>query len=205
MEFCTDLINPCHLFTKVFCDDYMTEIQMPNAKVVYFHGYGSNTQSQKIVELGKTFEVIAPEIPIKFDEAIQHLTNFILHDLLDSRLIFVGTSLGGYWAGLMSSMFAVPAVLINPSCEPGATLKRYNNSKLDETELAKYNPLEFKSDAARIILLAKDDDVLDYRIAKEKFSNSCEIKLFENGGHRFNAIDVIAENIIEIEKGYAIP
>ena len=165
---------------------------MDKFKVVYLHGYGSSAQSNKVLELGKIFDVSAPNIPIKYDDAVELLTTYLTDLSKESNLILVGTSLGGYWAGVMSDKLGIPAVLINPSCSPKTTIDRYNNVELTQTELDKYIPLAPSNLTPKIVLLAKNDDVIDYQIAKTLFDPVADVRVFEDGGHRFNDINRIA-------------
>jgi predicted esterase YcpF (UPF0227 family) len=173
--------------------------------VVYFHGYGSSPQSDKVKGLSQHFDVFAPEIPIQYDVAKAYLHGMLSDYCRKRDLVLVGTSLGGYWAGVMSNLLALPAVLINPSCYPSVTLSRYRDSKLTEEELRKYIPLVLSTDAPRSILLAKDDNVINYEVAETLFSKKCDVKVFETGGHRFNCINTIRDSIIELQKGFGTP
>lgn len=168
--------------------------------VVYFHGYGSSANSDKVTELKKHFsEVYSTNIPLDFDEAQKHLIDEIYKLLYSGRqLLFVGTSLGGYWATRMSNYFKVPAVIINPSCSPRTTLQRYG---VPSSTFEKYVDLECTVGVPRTVLLTKDDDVLDYKVAHSLFTGIACVKLFESGGHRFNQINTIVENINELHNG----
>lgn len=165
--------------------------------VVYFHGYGSSSKTDKVVGLAQNFDsVAAPDIPIDFDDASVYLTNWINDLKSDGRsLLFVGTSLGGYWASRMSAQFKIPAVIINPSCTPSSTLSRYG---VDATVISKYPNLVVSSDVPRIVLLAQDDDMLDYNFAAKLFANKAHVKLFKSGGHCFQDINTISSNIVEL-------
>lgn len=176
--------------------------------VVYFHGYGSSSTSDKVTGLAEHFIVHAPSIPIKFDEAKKILINFIneLNLNLSNEVVFVGTSLGGYWAGLMGEIFMVPTIMINPSCNPSKTLRLYNNPELSEEELCKYSDLHLRLTfgVPRVILLAEDDEVLDYTIAANCIYG--EKVYFKNGGHRFNEIGIISKYITYIaENSFYLP
>ena len=166
-------------------------------KIVYFHGYGSTPNSDKVKSLSEYVDVYAPSIPVKYEEAKVYLEQF-LNNIDFSDVVFVGTSLGGYWATVMAEQFGVPAVIINPSCKPAETLSFYNNPILTNEELLKYKELNPTNASNKIVLLAKDDDVIPYEIAEQKFRDVSKVKLFENGGHRFNCINIILENISEI-------
>ena len=168
--------------------------------VIYFHGYGSSSATDKAVGLRTFFEeVSAPDIPLLWDEADAYLKEYVSQALragAGKTFVFVGTSLGGYWATRMSDLFAVPSVIINPSCRPAVTLKSYANPLLTASELSKFVALEPKSISARTVLLALDDEILDPKEAMDVFKFS-DVKLFQNGGHRFSSINIIRDNIIE--------
>jgi predicted esterase YcpF (UPF0227 family) len=100
----------------------------------------------------------------------------------------------------MGDKFIVPVVLINPSCTPSDTLKRYNDSKLSAFQLSKFKDLNPQRGLPRIVILAKDDDVLDFNIASNLFKDKAQVVFCDNGGHRFNNINTISFNIMELLK-----
>lgn len=164
-------------------------------KIVYFHGYGSSSKSDKVSALN----AIAPDIPILYDDAKRSLYHFLLPIVLNnSKIMFVGTSLGGYWASKMSDIFGVPSIVINPSTSPKSTLGNYNNPLLTNEELQKYPDLDTTFGTPKIVLLAKDDEILNYTLAEKLFNGKANVKVFENGGHRFNEINTISNNIDEL-------
>lgn len=167
---------------------------------VYFHGYRSTSQSEKVTQLRRNFEgLLAPDIPVRFAIAEAYLESYI-QNLLDQGQfpVLVGTSLGGYWATRMSNRFLVPALVINPSCRPATTLSA--------VELAiEYPDLEVDLGIPRMVLLAKDDEVLDYKLALKLFENKAQVKLFEKGGHRFQEINTITENLLELDANSLLP
>lgn len=167
--------------------------------LVYLHGYGSSSQSDKVRELRKAFPgTEAPDIPNDFAEAESFLEAWIQERLDQGKfLILCGTSLGGYWATRLSNRFLLPALIINPSCQPAKTLFHLHANK--------YPDLTVDSGVPRIVLLAKDDDVLDYRIAEKLFEDKAHVKLFENGGHRFQVINTITENLLELDSNSLLP
>ena len=171
---------------------------MSKSKIIYLHGYGSSPSSEKVKSLQEHFDVYAPNVPLLFDEAFESLITE-LKNLKSLDVVLVGTSLGGYWASLLSEMFKIPAIIINPSCSPNKTLAKYKNVALTDLELSKYKDLDLKSSVPRIVLLAEDDEILDYRIAEQLFKPIAEVKLFESGGHRFNEVEIIAKYIIELQ------
>lgn len=104
--------------------------------VVYFHGYGSSPVSSKTQRLTQEsdFDVWAyhidvdPSVSLKFlEEKIDSLLLEYPHTM-QAKLVFVGTSLGAWYACKMAKMYRCHAVLINPSVNPQETLQRYGVS-----------------------------------------------------------------------------
>lgn len=185
---------------------------MKNFKLIVLHGYGSSSKSDKVVELGKIFDVYAPDIPVKYDEALAYLVKYC-SDLKDgnSELIILGTSLGGYWANKIAEMLSIPVVLINPCCDPAKTINDlqndssfafYKGERLDAIELSKYKPLNPGKIIPRVVMLAKDDELFDYSVAQEKFKSTSDVVVFNDGGHRFNCINRITDCVNDLYNSY---
>ncbi len=146
--------------------------------IVYFHGFGSSPNSAKVDLLRETGEiVVAPRIPLDPNEAVLHLVSFVrkaIKDAMDAgdrKVVFVGTSLGGYWAALMSELFDATCVLVNPSFSPKESLMKYvdgytdyttgENKKLPVGIVEKYINIDPKSDMKnRHFFLATKDPVV---------------------------------------------
>lgn len=98
--------------------------------VIYFHGFASGPNGSKVDMLREAgFTVFAPEIDIDPDVAEPHLISFIRGVIgttaIGESIVFVGTSLGGFWAARMGELFDGAAVLINPAMHPEVSLKKY--------------------------------------------------------------------------------
>lgn len=98
--------------------------------VIYFHGFASNPNGSKVDMLREAgFTVFAPEIDIDPDVAEPRLISFIRGVIgaaaIGEQIVFVGTSLGGFWAARMGELFDGEAVLINPAMRPEESLKKY--------------------------------------------------------------------------------
>lgn len=148
--------------------------------VVYFHGFASSPETSKVAQLKAAgFKVVAPSINIDPDIAERELTTFIkneLHKDFGERkpsdpVVFVGTSLGGFWAARMAEKFDCPSVLINPAMHPDVTLAKYIGSnteyktgksfELTKETVDKYKKYSnFTSDSHRTYFVAKNDDVV---------------------------------------------
>lgn len=153
--------------------------------VVYCHGYGSSSNTDKVQRLRDFgFDVYAWDIDIDPRVSIPYLENKIDDLLLDNihhniDLVFIGTSLGCWYASKLADAYGAKAILINPSYTPAKSLLRYGVS----TDIAsKYDNTVF--DENDTVIVAKDDEVIDH--SDRDFSNAKAVILSETGGHRFN-------------------
>lgn len=137
-------------------------------KVIYFHGYASNgnTETAKNLRaaLGADFEVVSPtyngSTPL---EAARELQCVCLRDTHD-RPILVGTSLGGFFANYFSRTLGLPAVIINPTLAPSASLKKYGEHPNVSNAYAALEAAERRCTTrpARVVILGTQDEVLDH-------------------------------------------
>lgn len=151
--------------------------------IVYCHGYGSSSKTDKVERLRavENSEVVAFDINIDPDVSVLYLMNTITDYMLTARmheeaeLVFVGTSLGAWYANILGNVFRVKTVLINPCYDPKNMLVKYG---VDKEILNKYSSM-IPNDFSEIIIAA-DDEVIDY-------SNfGYEANFVSAGDHRFN-------------------
>ncbi len=93
--------------------------------LIYLHGLDSDPNATKALltaqyaqKLG--IDVIRPNLNCPPDEVISTIT-----PLLDNNSVLIGSSLGGYFANLLSDMTGVPCVLLNPSIRPDLSFQRF--------------------------------------------------------------------------------
>lgn len=167
---------------------------------IYLHGFNSdrNPTSDKLKELGKLGDVItlgynsfAP-----YSEILKNLEEKIKREIRANpagEVALVGTSLGGYWAGTLSDIYGVPAILMNPAIRPAKTLKKHVGVTLknfvsdEENTLSKDVPKsypELPKKGILMIMVDEGDEVLDPYETKEFFADYGPI-LFKGGSHRF--------------------
>lgn len=133
--------------------------------IIYFHGYGSSPNTDKVTELRKHFsEVYAFPIDVDPDKSLPYLEEEIDHILAsninsEKPLVFVGTSLGAWYAGYLASLFHAPAVLINP-CFSFGVLK--TDLGISEEIKAKYEVIGFQRPAETTFFIAQNDEVIDF-------------------------------------------
>lgn len=158
--------------------------------IVYFHGYNSSPSTDKAQRLKQDFETLAvsidpdPEIAIK--SLFNQIDNFLIDNFLEEiELIFVGTSLGAWWASRLANQYDCKAVLINPSTMPYKTLPKLG---LPLKIAHKYSPIEIPKRAAYFI--AENDEVIDNtefaKEIRELNDDQKEVYTYSDGGHRFN-------------------
>jgi predicted esterase YcpF (UPF0227 family) len=174
--------------------------------IVYLHGFASSGASDKVTSLKKRFgddKVIAPDLPFDPD-LVGELVNDIVRDFMRSRdptekLVFVGTSLGAFYANYFGHVYDSCAVLVNPSASPSETLKEklgpnknYHTGEeflvslahLDKLDGMREHLREIYSPSLVNLFVAKDDEVIPYESMLEGFPYATTT-ILENGGHRF--------------------
>ncbi len=168
--------------------------------IIYLHGFNSDENSTTIKEIRK-------EIPgllsisydyINADIAFQQIQSLIEDTLKKNPdLIIAGTSLGGFWANYFSQKFLLKSMLVNPAINPSVTLRKavefspllnYNSGEsreftFDNADGYKKYEVPIESGIKRIIVLGKNDEVIDYRKSEEIYRNKGMIILTEEG-HR---------------------
>ena len=91
-------------------------------KILYVHGFGSSGQSgtvMRIREVLPSAEVIAPDLPISPQEAIDMLRNLCSIERPD---LIIGTSMGGMYAEML---YGYDRILVNPALQMGDTMKEH--------------------------------------------------------------------------------
>lgn len=186
--------------------------------IIYLHGFGSSGSSSKVDALREKFgaeNVFAPDLPFDPIEVIA-LVNKLVYDNYEkySKIVFVGTSLGGFYANYFAMCIDAPAILVNPSCKPSESLrnklgsnKNYATNKEFMVELAHLDVLaSMREKAARNhngnlinLFVAKDDEVIPYEIPLEYFKYTAMTRIVDTGGHRFtDHWDMVMDRIGEL-------
>lgn len=135
--------------------------------IVYFHGYNSTPTSDKVIRLKQSFSndyVYSFAIDIDPRIAIIDLQNSIDNILVDHlnediKLIFVGTSLGGWWASKLAKIYGCVGIIINACYDPQISLRKYGVS---DDILQQYHPMEFCN--SNYYFVALHDEVIDPKI-----------------------------------------
>lgn len=172
--------------------------------IIYLHGFGSTGVSPKSQALKDAFpnaDVIAPTLPVTPSLIIQTVSELV-RKATAYPIIFVGTSLGGFWANYFAQHFDALAVIVNPSTQPAKSLAEKVNKELFNYQTGEpivvtaddvFQYIECQKEIAiryngALVhaFFASDDDVVDYTtsVSDLKFFKSCTIT--PTGGHRYD-------------------
>lgn len=170
--------------------------------ILYFHGFlsvGNGQKPRSIREAMPDAGVLSPDLV--FDPLVNRSIIAGLVQSLDrGSLIFVGTSLGGFWAHHAAQSYGCPCILVNPCVSPSRTFRDrcgvYQNLETGDPvsvtpeDLAHYALLEdelrtgYTGEGVHL-LVARDDEVLPCQNAVEYFTPCQSLAVTETGGHRF--------------------
>jgi len=192
--------------------------------ILYIHGFNSSPASEKAQQfqsfcqqLGNV-DIAIPELSHDPEQALSQLQALIENSAGKIHLL-VGSSLGGYYATWLSEKYNCRAALVNPAVSPvknlgeeflGTQKNYYSGIEYEFTrEYALFldtldiNPVT--SPENFLLLLQTGDEVLDYRLAVERYQGSIQI-VQEGGSHRFEEFDALFAPMMEFaQKGKLSP
>lgn len=175
--------------------------------VLFLHGFASSGNATKAEVLKKycnenykTQKFISPDLPVEPQKAID-LINDILKSAEERTTVF-GSSLGGYYAMWAGTNYNTNIVLINPAVEPYIDLKsvigmntnyqtgekfEFKETHLQQLkELSREIKLNKLAKEKIVLMLAEDDDLLDYRRTLKYFGSEYgKLILEKESGHSF--------------------
>lgn len=186
----------------------------------YLHGFNSAPHSKKAQQLlawlkeqRRAERYCCPPLPPSGYEAIAVVeTEMAARPGCD--FVFVGSSLGGYYATWLAEKHAACAVLINPTIEPFTDLRPYlgpqqniytgEHYQLTEAHLAEWQALEVPAiDPRRYLLLVETgDEVLDYRLAVQRYAGARQI-VVSGGDHSLQSFPQHIPAILEFAHSFS--
>lgn len=182
--------------------------------IVYLHGFNSSPKSLKANELrawlpglNPAIELLVPELG--FDPTLAFQRASALVQSLSGRPVgIIGSSLGGFYAAVLSQRFAVPAALINPAVRPYDLLHDYlgpqHNPYTGEdylltvdhmAALKRLDPGTITHPEKLLLLVQSGDETLDYREALARYPDS-PAWIQAGGDHRFQNFEVVVPAIL---------
>ncbi|HCH31704.1 MAG TPA: esterase YqiA [Oceanospirillaceae bacterium] len=173
---------------------------------IYLHGFNSSPASHKaqqfkraISQMQPQARVVIPELSPWPAQAMQQIEALVA-DVIptpSAPLVFLGSSLGGYYATYLAQKYAVPAILINPAVRPyellATMLGRQQNMYTQEVyqltgeHMQQLIDLEVQNLTVAkqlLVLLQTDDEVLDYRLAAQTYVDA-ELDIEPGGDHGY--------------------
>lgn len=104
-------------------------------ELIYIHGLDSDANSTKGILLEdycrsyhSDIVVHRPDLNQSPQVVFDNLLNLVRRLGTHSKVVLVGSSLGGYFATLVSNEIGCSALLINPSTQPHLTLQRFEDN-----------------------------------------------------------------------------
>ena len=170
--------------------------------VLYLHGFRSSPQSAKASRLaslfGSTYPDVhwwCPQLPPSPLEASKLILEGTANWPKESMAV-IGSSLGGFYATWLAHLYDCKAVLINPAIDPARDLAKYIGEHSvwhDPSERIYFAPAyveelrnlyvgEFKHPQKVFALIAKGDEVLDWREMTGRYPK-CPQLVLEGSDH----------------------
>lgn len=182
---------------------------------VYLHGFNSSPASFKarllharLTALGRGDEFLAPTLAHDPCAAIATLEQ-TLSGLDPARITLIGSSLGGHYATWLAERHRLRAVLINPAIRPHALLAarlgpqtnihtgtRYELTQQHLDALAALDVAEITQPERYLLIVAMGDEVLDSRVALEKYRHAVQI-VHPGGDHGFSEFARYVDAVID--------
>lgn len=188
--------------------------------LIYIHGFNSSPESFKAnllrkfvtsMDLDDTF--LVPELSSIPSIAIQQLENLVQQSMLNaeatnSSVCLIGSSLGGYYATWLAEKYGCRAVLVNPAVRPyelfedflGVNRNLHTGEEYELTtdhlqQLVALKVSEITNPDRYLLMLQTGDEILDYKMAIEKYAAVPSI-VEEGGGHEFMGFDRHLETVL---------
>lgn len=189
--------------------------------IVYLHGFASSGTSAKVDALRERFgkdSVVAPDLPFDPAEVVslvdKIVAQFIMSRKTGEKLVFVGTSLGAFYANFFGHVYDCPIVLVNPSGNPSETLKArlgknvnymtgeefmVSVAHLDKLAAMRKHVVDNYSGALVSLFVARDDEVIPFESMLENFPFTSKTVVMDDGGHRFTKHwDLVVDRVAEL-------
>ncbi|ERS89632.1 MULTISPECIES: YqiA/YcfP family alpha/beta fold hydrolase [Marinobacter] len=176
-------------------------------KTYYLHGFASrfDTTSEKLKTLAKLGPVYGHDID--YTQGSEDVIEESLDKLMQVNPdLLVGTSMGGWLAGILGAESGIPFVAINPVTDPAHMLKPWIGQGLDhqgqayqlaDEVVSSYYP--FTHYGSGLVLLDKGDELLPWNDTVRVLGDYFPVHSFEGGSHRFEhmeqALRLIREHV----------
>jgi hypothetical protein len=181
--------------------------------ILYLHGFASSSNSNKAKVLKnyisknyKNAEIIIPDLNNNFKLAVSQINELI--NSAKYPIVFMGSSLGGYYASYFSSKLKTKSVLINPAIPPLKDFEMYlgENENYSTGEkfiitpedikyIRKMSYKKYANTENTYVLLESGDEVLNYKETAKYYSSSY-LDIIYGGSHSYESLDEKLKNIV---------
>lgn len=206
----------------------------PVMNVIYVHGLDSDANSTKGLLLDEYCQQHHPDISVHrpdLNQPPQVVFDKLVHLVEElgkgSKVVFVGSSLGGYFATLISNETGCAALLINPSTQPHITLQRFEEdlskgalktdpdkdevlhttsggwaiSRADLQWFASHQLLTVENPSQVSVVLKQGDELLDANLSAAFYrQQGATVTIQAGGDHRFSDFSQHLPQMIKILK-----
>ena len=172
--------------------------------IFYFHGFASSADSTKAIVFNDFIKEKFPNISLhipNIDNSIEK--SFIQLEKLVGKnkgdKLFIGSSLGGFYATYFAEKLGSKAVLINPASNPYLGMEMYLGKNINystneefyltkkDLEILKLNNVsKVNSPANYLVLIETGDDVIPFKYTLD-FYSGCNFRIVNGGSHSFDS------------------
>ncbi|KXO06855.1 YqiA/YcfP family alpha/beta fold hydrolase [Marinobacter excellens] len=176
-------------------------------KIYYLHGFASRfyITSDKLKTLARLGPVYGHDID--YTQGSEDIIEESLDKLMRVNPdLLVGTSMGGWLAGILAAETGIPVVAINPVTEPAQSLRPWIGQGVDhqgqayqltDDVVSSYYP--FTHYGSGLVLLDQGDELLPWKDTARVLGDYFPVHRFEGGSHRFEhmeeALELIREHV----------
>ena len=183
--------------------------------IIYIHGFGGSGKGTKATLFREHFKAqrvkyLAPSLSYVPDLAISTVEE-IIEGCEEKDIRLIGSSLGGFYSIYLSQKYNLKTILINPATTASKNLESLIKNEGRATNFFDLSYFEFNRRHFEmlkryrvekstlnlenfLLMLQKDDDIIDSSVAKELFDGAKMI-IGDGGGHNFVGIDNYFEEI----------
>lgn len=172
--------------------------------VVYFHGTDPATYMNQVKRIQKAqpqslvMSFLVDQNSFVSVESIFDSISFAKINSLYSitEIVFVGTSLGAWWASKLSDIFSSKCVLINPCYNPITFLKKFN---ISEDILKQYHVMSLDDLDRKEFVFSEIDNIIDSsELRTVLYTIGFPYDTFQNTDHQFAGMefDYVSSNIV---------
>ena len=152
--------------------------------------------------------ISVPQLPLSPKKSVEMISSAI-RDCPMERVTIIGSSLGGYYANWLAEQYACKAVLLNPVIDPWQI--KILDDLPDRSDLRVREWLDFREGFERelkaicvknitnperyLLLAAKGDELLDWRLMRSHYQGAHQIVL-EGGDHGLTDFGLYLEKVL---------